>query len=273
MELSELVLARFDKLVQQGEIIWQDSTPRYVSATPFNFQFYVADGLTRKPRTAGSKKRAPAFTGDSEEFTLGVFGTRHKLILNKYCAVRPQMVLHTVEFEPQDDLLNTHDFNAAWLALTALGDQYMVIFNGGKDAGASLNHKHMQVIPRAGHAGLEYLVQGAEDGAQVASGLEDVPFRLSVGALPSNPDGESLHQLFATLRKELDLKLDQPYNMILYYHHMIVIPRRTANIDGIDANAAGMTGDVWCSSEAQYEEWLRIGPMQLLQQFGVPVER
>lgn len=201
------------------------------------------------------------------------------------------MVLHTVEFEPQDDLLNTHDFNAAWLALTALGGRYMVIFNGGKDAGASLNHKHMQVIPRAGHAGLEYLVQGAEDGAQgacpgrvlhrqlcidvrtVASGLEDVPFRLSVGALPSNPDGESLHQLFATLRKELDLKLDQPYNMILYYHHMIVIPRRTANIDGIDANAAGMTGDVWCSSEAQYEEWLRIGPMQLLQQFGVPVER
>jgi hypothetical protein len=36
MELGELVLARFDKLVQQGEIIWQDSAPRYVSATPFD---------------------------------------------------------------------------------------------------------------------------------------------------------------------------------------------------------------------------------------------
>ena len=107
----------------------------------------------------------------------------------------------------------------------------------------------------------------------VTSGLEAVPFRLSVGALPQNPDCESLQQLFATLRNELDLKPDQPYNMILYHNHMIVIPRRTANIDGIDANAAGMTGDVWCSSEAQYEEWLRIGPMQLLQQFGVPVER
>lgn len=250
----------------------------------------MADGLTKKPRTAGSKKRAPAFTGDSEDFTLGVFGTRHKLILNKYCAVRPQMVLHTIEFEPQDDLLNAHDFNAAWLALTALGDRYMVIFNGGEDAGASLNHKHMQVIPRAGHSGLESLLQSAEDGAEgayfglcivsricidigtVSSGLEDVPFRLSVGALPKNPDGESLQQLFIALRTKLDLKPDQPYNMILYHHHMIVIPRRTANIDGIDANAAGMTGDVWCSSEAQYEEWLRIGPMQLLQQFGVPVE-
>jgi ATP adenylyltransferase len=132
------------------------------------FQFYVADGLTRKPRTAGSKKRAPAFTGDSEDFTLELFGTRHKLILNKYCAVRPQMVLHTIEFEPQDDLLNAHDFNAAWRALTTLGVKYMVIFNGGKDAGASLNHKHMQVIPRADHSGLETLLQGAEDGAKGA---------------------------------------------------------------------------------------------------------
>lgn len=255
------------------------------------FQFYVAGGLIKKPRTAGSKKRAPAFTGDSEDFTLGVFGTRHKLILNKYCAVRPQMVLHTIEFESQDDLLNAHDFNAAWLALMALGDQYMVIFNGGKDAGASLNHKHMQVIPRAGRSGLESLLQGVEDGAQGAcaghvlhryicidvrtatSGLEAVPYRLAVGALPMNPDGESLQQLFTSLRTKLYLKPDQPYNMILYHHHIVVIPRRTANIDGIDANAAGMTGDVWCSSEAQYEEWLRIGPMQLLQQFGVPVER
>lgn len=136
--------------------------------TQSKFQFYVADGLTRKPRTAGTKKRAPAFTGDSEDFTLGLFGTRHKLILNKYCAVRPQMVLHTVEFENQDELLNAYDFQAAWLALTALGARYMVIFNGGKDAGASLNHKHMQVIPRAGHSGLESLLQGAQERAQGA---------------------------------------------------------------------------------------------------------
>ena len=167
----------------------------------------------------------------------------------------------------------------------------MVIFNGGKDAGASLNHKHMQVIPRAGHSGLESLLLAADEGAQgaypghllrrricidvrtVTPGLDAVPLRLAVGASPRNPDGESLQRLFATLREELEITSDQPYNMILYHHHMVVIPRRTANIDGIDANAAGMTGDVWCSSEAQYEEWLRIGPMQLLQQFGVPVER
>jgi hypothetical protein len=99
--------------------------------------------------------------------------------------------------------------------------------------------------------------------------LKAVPFQLAAGALPDSPDGKSLQELFAKLRKECDL-VDQAYNMILYHHHMVVIPRRTANIDGIDANAAGMTGDVWCSSEAQFEEWKRRGPMQWLQDFGVP---
>jgi hypothetical protein len=85
--------------------------------------------------------------------------------------------------------------------------------------------------------------------------LEAVPFLLAAGALPDLPDGNSLQELFVRLREKCDLEPNHAYNMILYHHHMIVIPRRTANIDGIDANAAGMTGDVWCSSEAQFEEW------------------
>lgn len=68
------------------------------------------------------------------------------------------MVLHTVEFEPQDELLNAEDFQAAWSALWSLGAHYMVIFNGGKDAGASLNHKHLQLLPRPEGAGLEALL-------------------------------------------------------------------------------------------------------------------
>lgn len=69
------------------------------------------------------------------------------------------MVLHTIEFENQDELLNASDFQAAWSALKSLGDGYMIIYNGGKDAGASLNHKHMQVIPRSGHPGLQVLLE------------------------------------------------------------------------------------------------------------------
>lgn len=36
MALAETALSRFDKLVEEGEIIWQDNAPRYVSCDPFD---------------------------------------------------------------------------------------------------------------------------------------------------------------------------------------------------------------------------------------------
>ena len=207
------------------------------------------------------------------------------------------MVLHTVDFESQDELLNPGDFDAAWSALGALGRGYLVIFNGGKDAGASLNHKHLQVVPRAERGGLEGLL-GADEGgggmfyrrwgvamqnmegrgplttihAGLSNRLKEVPFSLAARSLPSRPEGGVLNALFLDMREELRLRPGDAYNMVLYHHHMLVIPRRTANIDGVDANAAGMTGMVWCSSEEQYQEWLRRGPMEWLLDFGVPKE-
>lgn len=102
--------------------------------------------------------------------------------------------------------------------------------------------------------------------------IQKIPFRLSIRALSGDVNGEALHEVFSSLREELGLRPDEAYNMILYHGHMVVIPRRSANIDGVDANAAGMTGVVWCSSEDQYQEWLRRGPMQWLKDFGVPSE-
>lgn len=108
------------------------------------------------------------------------------------------------------------------------------------------------------------------NGLTASSRLKDVPFKLALRKLPDNPDASSLHDLFLALREEIGLKDGEAYNMVLLHQYMIVIPRRSANIDGIDANAAGMLGFVWCSSEEQYQEWQQRGCMHLLQEFGVP---
>lgn len=78
-----------------------------------------------------------------------------------------------------------------------------------------------------------------------------------------------MQETFHALREEAGLQPGSAYNVIIVSHHMIVIPRRTADIDGIQANAAGMIGLVYCSSEDQYQSWLQRGPMDLLQQFGI----
>ncbi|KAI5302119.1 hypothetical protein KEM56_001022 [Ascosphaera pollenicola] len=43
-------LRRFDELVESGDIIFQDTTPILVPSKPFNFQFRIADSLTKKPQ-------------------------------------------------------------------------------------------------------------------------------------------------------------------------------------------------------------------------------
>ena len=59
-----------------------------------------------------------------------------------------QMILHTQDFQSQTDALTEADFEASLSVLEQLGSRYMVIFNGGPDAGSSVAHKHLQVFLR-----------------------------------------------------------------------------------------------------------------------------
>ena len=51
----------------------------------------------------------------------------------------------TRAFEEQTDLLNLEDFAALWFCLQEIDG--LAFFNGGKIAGASQRHKHLQLIP------------------------------------------------------------------------------------------------------------------------------
>jgi ATP adenylyltransferase len=52
----------------------------------------------------------------------------------------------TKEPENQSEKLSRDDFKAALLTLKVLEDAFMY-YNSGPIAGASQNHKHMQVVP------------------------------------------------------------------------------------------------------------------------------
>ena len=70
----------------------------------------------------------------------------HRLIFNKYPARQNHVLVITKEAESQSEKLNKDDFQAALLTMKVLEDAFMY-FNSGPIAGASQNHKHMQVVP------------------------------------------------------------------------------------------------------------------------------
>lgn len=73
------------------------------------------------------------------------FTSTHTLILNKFPIKQNHVLVITKASEKQSDLLTVKDFEAVCIAMKSL-DEAFAFFNSGKKAGASQDHKHVQVI-------------------------------------------------------------------------------------------------------------------------------
>ena len=72
---------------------------------------------------------------------------RHRLLFNKFSVCDEHVLLVTQEFESQMSLLNKSDWLSALVTCRSL--DAMLYFNCGFLSGASIPHKHMQLIPYA----------------------------------------------------------------------------------------------------------------------------
>ncbi|KAF1967710.1 hypothetical protein BU23DRAFT_286166 [Bimuria novae-zelandiae CBS 107.79] len=272
IELEQQALAQFDRLVEAGELLWTEVKARHAASTPFSFQFRVAASLAKKPQTATQKKVSHAFEDDNPDFSLGKIGPNHKLILNKFCVIRPQFVLHTVEFEPQQTPLSFADLDALWNVLSRLESEHIAIFNCGAEAGASMGHKHMQVLPHPGREEFELFLDVVELGSDIHV-CANVPFQHAIQKLSETADTDALVKIYQTLHNHLSLGQQSPHNVILTNRWLMVVPRRRGRIgpdELLAANAAAMVGMVWVTEEREYELWTEGDPMRLLPEFGVP---
>jgi ATP adenylyltransferase/5',5'''-P-1,P-4-tetraphosphate phosphorylase II len=95
-----------------------------------------------------AKPNTSPFVNNDPNFNIDEVEGSHRLILNKFCAVRPQFVLPTQEYRSQEEFLNETDFQAAWSVVSRLRSKYFAIYNCGINAGRSVEHKHLQVLPQ-----------------------------------------------------------------------------------------------------------------------------
>jgi ATP adenylyltransferase/5',5'''-P-1,P-4-tetraphosphate phosphorylase II len=297
-ELETLALNRFDQLVKTGDLLWKNVPPRHHSSIPFDFEFRVAPSLISKPQDKEQKETAPsetnargAFDDENPLFEIQKLGPRHRLILNKFSVVRPQFVIPTTTFEPQRDLLNVDDFAAVWHVIKKLRSQYSIgIFNCGVEAGSSVGHKHLQVIPTPERNEKSFLtmlydqiIMRALRGEHIEPDeihvLAGAPFKHAAWYIPAERDVEAaeLHEVWQRLCADVGIEDGQAHNLLLTSDLMVAIPRPKAWMGSGEgefaANAACMAGIVWCKTEAQYNAWKAYGPMKALREFGVDAWR
>ncbi len=237
------------------------------------YQVRVLGRVQRKDRVGRNASRAEAqnpFLSPPPALVVGALSATHALLLNKFPVVEPHLLVVTRSFEEQLSELTAADFHALALALAGLDG--LAFYNGGPLAGASQRHKHLQLIPPLGPAGLCAPIERVL-GRLAAGRVTQVPAlpfaHVAVGLpLPSGSlavDGVALHEAYRALRRALGFsEAPRPYNLLATRRWMLLVPRVRAEWEGLNLNAMGFAGSLLVRNAAQLARVSEAGPAAVL---------
>jgi sulfate adenylyltransferase (ADP) / ATP adenylyltransferase len=202
----------------------------------------------------------------------------HLVLLNKFNVMDYHILIVTREFESQEDLLTAADFQALAIALSEMDG--LAFYNGGKTAGSSQPHKHLQLVPLP-------LVPDSprlpiEPLMLATSADETLPYRHVIAPLDALNFTQPLAiasivlDTYQRLMEALALWPEhgtQPlgaYNLLVTRQWMCIVPRSQESFAGISINSLGFAGALLVKDTAQLARLQEIGPMNVLRQVGLP---
>ncbi|GAB4359035.1 MAG: hypothetical protein Kow006_27890 [Gammaproteobacteria bacterium] len=251
----------------------------------------VVENLGRKdnqpehlPRvTTNEQHPLSPFLPPEEDLFVADISPTHFSVLNKFNVLDHHLLIVTKEFEEQDCLLNSADFDALWICLRAFPS--LGFYNGGEEAGASQRHKHLQIIPvdpqNPNHSApwLPLMTRHAKKGE--VTELPELPFQHALIGLENvaiEKPGTLLRDAYHTLLKhtgcneapETAVRQKKPYNLLMTTDWMLMVPRSHERWHDISINALGYIGALLVRDENQAQDLKTHGPLQALAFAGLP---
>lgn len=201
-------------------------------------------------------------------------GQRHVCLFNKFNVVEHHLLLITRAFEHQDTLLTADDFSA--LASCMREFDALGFYNGGRLAGASQLHKHLQIVPLPMVPGAERLI--IEPSALRAFRFVNVVESLPSAAFDERNNGE---QLYVTYRRLLERagvgevagRQSLAYNLLVTRGWMLLVPRSAEHCGSISVNALGFAGSLFVRNETELQMLRDHGPLRILESVTLAVSQ
>ncbi|MCB0042270.1 MAG: hypothetical protein KDE23_21440 [Caldilinea sp.] len=224
------------------------------------------------PALAASAPHNPFLPYDPALFVADL-APAHVCLLNKYPVVANHLLVVTRSYASQDELLDADDFAA--LAHCMAQVDGLAFYNGGRIAGASQHHKHLQVAPFPLDPEGADLPMEAVLGARAAAGrlvqAEALPFPHCLAWLPPDhpPDAAALAEHYRAMLRAVGVwdggdTLPRPYNWLATRRWAMVVPRTAEKVGGMSVNALGFAGSLLVR-DAAHLAWLRdFGPLAAL---------
>ena len=200
----------------------------------------------------------------------------HLCLLNKYNVVDHHILIVTRAFEDQDTWLTGADFDALALALAEIDG--LAFYNGGRLAGASQRHKHLQIVPPPlcpdrSPLPLATVVEDLDLDAQATVPVMSpaLPFHHAILPLAGLPSGPALLAAYRTLLTTLGANWGStpqhfPYNLLVTRGWMLALPRQQDQYQSIPVNSLGFAGSLLVKNREQLELLKTLGPMTILRQ-------
>jgi ATP adenylyltransferase len=226
------------------------------------------------------------FLPPEKELTVADISDTHIAVLNKFNVMEHHLLIVTRHFEDQDTLLTLSDFEALWTCMVeynALG-----FYNGGREAGASQQHKHLQMVPlplvpEGPVVPIEPLI--AQVPSRVAKTVPGLPFlhafaRLERDLMPTPAKAaERTFALYGGMLKDLGMAApsadgttlqSKPYCLIVTREWMLLVPRSREFFEDISFNSLAFAGSLFVRNIQQFNRLKSFGPMNALRNVALP---
>jgi ATP adenylyltransferase len=284
------LLARVDTCRQaalaSGALLPVATTASAIEDGGVRFVVRVVANLARKVEAARAPASGPPanpFLPFDRRLFVADLSADHVCILNKFNVVERHLLIVTRAYEDQENLVTETDFLALARCLDAIDG--LGFYNGGRMAGASQPHKHLQVVPlplAPVSAGVPIAaVFGDRSAIGVVRFCERLPFRHALVWLPpwscADEAGRASIMTIAyrrlcqaigvhTVNRNSGQFQSAAYNLLVTREWMLAVARRCESVEGVEVNALGYAGSLFVRDEAALQTLHALGPMRLITQ-------
>jgi ATP adenylyltransferase len=277
-ETTELALqsGALKSIPTELEIIEQVGI-KFVIRILANLNRKEADKEKQEQQTSRTGKEFNPFLPYEKDLFVADISDTHVCILNKFNVVDFHLLIITRSFEEQESLLTLEDFTAMW---TCLGEfEGLVFYNGGKLAGASQRHKHLQIVPFSEtDIPISPLLKTAKLENDMGT-IQEFPFLHAFTNLNRGESPKVTLEKYHTLLQKMGIKplennlQSGAYNLLITQKWMLIVPRKQEEIEGLSINSLGFAGALLVKNQQQMELVKNIKPMEILSKVAFPVQQ
>ncbi len=238
-----------------------------------DFELRHLDSIFPKDHSKQTNNKNP-FDPWDKRLEIDLIGHNHVLILNKYPVQKGHMLLISKGWKSQISWLNSDDFRS--LVYVNNDTTGLWFYNSGPKAGASQNHRHIQLLRRDNHEILcpRYKwFQGRINNSNNSHTLLEKsslvkPLRENEGTRKEL----QLYQHYLEIAYELGLGNPKtsripasPYNLIISNNWIAMIKRSNDSVNGFSINSLGFAGYLLSTQNSDYKWLTENGPTKLLE--------